>query len=95
MLYKYEEIISNLCDFKNIDRASIKGTMKDGEFKNLVFLLILKFKLRSDKMYNELGIKSSRSFKYHLRKAYEKYLCDVRFREVYFTFEEHLEKNIK
>lgn len=94
--WKYENILCILCSYKNINRENIINYMQDIEFKNLVFLMLFKYKaLNYKEAYKELGIKSERSLKYQCKKAYEKYLCDVRIRSSFFLLENYIQKSKK
>lgn len=94
--WRYENILYILCSYMNINRENIKSNMKDGEFKNLVFLMLFKYKaLDYKKAYIELGVKSERSLKYQCKRAYEKYLCDIRIRNSYFHLENYIQKSKK
>jgi hypothetical protein len=92
---RYAKIIEFICMYKNISRTEIVKILKDTESRYLLLLLLEKYKcVNVEQMSFDFNGKSSKSIKYNLKKAEEKFFINREFREAYFEMEEMIKKII-
>jgi hypothetical protein len=92
---KYEKIIDFICKYKKIDKAELFRILKDKECKYLLLLLLEKYKCADvNRITNDFSVSSSKSIKYNIKKAEEKFFVNRNFRELYFEMEDMIEKII-
>lgn len=89
---KYEVIIGFICKYRGISKEEI---LRDRECKYLFFLFLKKYNCRNFEIINShFPSCSKRSINYGLKKAFEKFLINKEFRDIYFEIEDDIEKTL-
>lgn len=92
---QYLRIIELICKYKRIEREDLFKILQDRECKYLLLLLLEKHKCTDfERLSMDLNKISSRKIKFSLKKAEEKFFINREFRELYFQFEEMIQKII-
>lgn len=92
---RYEKILDFICNYKRIDKTELFRILRDRECRYLLLLLLEKYKCTDiNRLTSDLSVSSTKSIKYNIKKAEEKFFINRNFREMYFEIEEMIEKII-
>jgi hypothetical protein len=92
---RYLKIIEFICIYKGINKEELVKLLKDRESKYLLLLILETYRCADlERISRDFSKVSTKSLKYNLKKAEEKFFVNKEFRDRYLEIEEMIKKII-